>query len=341
MSKERDSIPIVRRNIAPQARSFRNEGFPDTSGNTDSINRRFSYQSKEALSVWYENKTERNAIIAIIADRIVDRAIDLKDLFPPFGLSEEYYNFFFGLRTRAIDRLERKNMDPYDLVKTGMISTLNIALRKELVQSDRLLKDKASPDPYKSVYSRYKQIINFGHEHFGEQFREDFLIRAGIGTAVRAIVGVTELVPKVYDNQFHGRHPTPEELLVVAQNSYSLAVDLASLHISVFSKVQKSLEEERAGFSFKPFNSNKFTIDNGTNLRLLVNAEIRQMIENLHSLPAKIVASNVATGCPALVNFSGESAIRKVWNWNMEIARILYEKQFGNNSVPRAGVEPA
>ena len=73
-----------------------------------------------------------------------------------------------------------------------------------------------------------------------------------------------------------------------------------------------------------------FVINNGEHgPRIEVNEQVRQFLDDSHSeLPEGYDGSRDATGCPALVKFGKESAVRKLWEWHLELGKVIYSQSY-------------
>lgn len=88
---------------------------------------------------------------------------------------------------------------------------------------------------------------------------------------------------------------------------------------------------EEGSIFFKRFDPKYFALKDVRDGKQLVitdsaKAYGQEDVEKLHAFnhtgPATI-------GCPAMVNFNGSSAVRKLWDWHIELAETIYSYRFG------------
>ena len=181
-----------------------------------------------------------------------------------------------------------------------------------------------------SVYNRLKQLIAFQQRYVkNDDHKEDLegFITGGSGTAATIMGGVGNVLPIVCEaNELE---LIPQQLTRIALNSYPLVADLAMRHMYDFGAILDRLEE--GSIFFKRFNPKYFALKDVPAGKQLVitdsTKEYRQEeVEQLHT-PNRIGPATI--GCPAMVNFNGESAVKKLWNWHVELADAIYSYSFG------------
>lgn len=188
------------------------------------------------------------------------------------------------------------------------------------------------------AYKRYKKILDFKNKYVNRHSYEpvetvELNINRGIGTSSQQMSALLELIPGVYGQEFPDQQPDTSELITIARNSYYFLVSLASEHLEIFS-VKNHVLGTGGGFldtyyRYKPEYFRIVQTINGKTISLKEPA--RRFIEEYHeNFPKDYTGSPEATGCPALIDFKpngkqGGSAIKKLWDWYLELAGETYK----------------
>ncbi len=117
-----------RHNITPVAKEFKAKG---VTGLPTFEHPSYSYQSPEALGIWYKMKPELYALTAVLIDRVVDRAIRTKHERPPFGLMRGNIRAVVDLSIlpKSVESVAEITNDQ-DLI-SAMRTTLSRSVREE------------------------------------------------------------------------------------------------------------------------------------------------------------------------------------------------------------------
>ncbi len=321
----------IRHNIIPLARSIYQEGYIKPA--IDPLSLKYKPSSDEAFQVWHKNKPERNAIIGVLSDRIINRAIAAKPNHKPYGLvtindtSETWETV-----------LQIDDYDPFGKLQVHMRDTLGLALLQEISELEALSSKSRSGSVVPSsvsAYERFLKILEFRQKYvINRPISEaniELTIAEGLGTAVDVMSAALKVIPQVYRSKFPEDDMSTAVLLEIAGNSYPFIVGMAAQHQNTHD-VQRTHVGRRVVFSFESFRffPESFTLAASTNrLRLDFKEEVKQDIardadEKLSVLSADYNDMLITTGCPALVPFNKESGIKKLWDWYLEIAEQIY-----------------
>lgn len=195
-----------------------------------------------------------------------------------------------------------------------MQGTLLLALDQELRHLDGLVAAYGEPASQRESYLQFKHLAASPASPFHSSPRG--FIGAGLNTGIDVMSKVLRVVPEVT-----GRDRR-EDLLPIARNSYHLVVNLSMKHIRDFALVMRALE---AGTDGSRFNPERFVLRRSASGLSLA---IPSLDENPGTPPPGFRSSfgeeDPVVGCPAMTNFDGTPAIRKLWEWHLEIAEEIY-----------------
>ncbi len=155
----------------------------------------------------------------------------------------------------------------------------------------------------------------------------NLFISGGSRTAASVMGSLINILPEVYER--NDLELNPESLVSTARNSFSLVADLAMRHIYDFGTVHIRLEE--GSKFFKRFNSKYFVLkDISGGRQLTITEDAKNYDEDIAQVfHSENYIGGATIGCPAMVNFNGESAVKKLWNWHLELAEAIYSYEFG------------
>jgi hypothetical protein len=315
----------ARRNIKQEAKTFRSYGYKK--GIIDSPpldNHLYSIGDDEVIDAWAKMKPEVYALTSILTDRVINRTINSIPQRQPFGLIESSLTNF-DLSQNPIPLISIEKLSEEHKLKSALNYTLKRSLREELA----IILDPNNTDQQlattKSVYDRLNDLLNFrlnkiysSHKKSGV---EDF-ITGGIGTASTIMAGIIDLIPTVY--RLNELKTDPKELAGTAKISYPLISQLAKMHIYDFGAMNGELTDY--ALQLNSYNPQYFQLtDTAAGKRLTINKSIKPDGEEFGRLTHPENLSGPATiGCPAMVNFDGEPAIKKLWTWVAEIGSHIY-----------------
>ena len=267
------------------------------------------------LEVFSEVKPELYALTAIFADGIVKKAYEERVNRQPFGLITQD----IGYHVAGYEDLQ--GVHPFIKISMCMRYTLMSSVDKEIEEVEA---GRSSPrlDP---IYQRLKELVdllryNCTNETDIARYKDvASLIKGGVNTATNVMAGIIGVIPRVDRNLNDS-----QRLVQIARNSYPLVAELAMINIENMQRVEFLLPT-LFGLPF-PFKARYFTIegaDNNSRLTISKNG-IRELSKNGSSLEDLGVGKSPTVGCPAMVNFEDGSAIKKLWDWHVEIAEKIY-----------------
>ncbi len=271
--------------LGPEARKIAQEGV--VVAQDDPFSHKH-YSQEEADLLFPRYKAERYAVTSIIADRVVDRALDNRVNHPPLGFSlgRNYYNeaLWWDSMNQALDR----------------------ARREEFRSLDKMLQRPEENLALAQIYGRHLQLEDFGYKYYAF-YQEGF--ENGLVTAVSVMFLTLDRIMEKYKRET-GLRITPEELQVIARNSYGLVAELASNHLySLISAVD-----------LKSWTVDLYDTPKGK--RLDLNDKGRKRLQKWPSSAdsRRVMSDKTVHGCPALIAIDGSSPIKKLWDWVVEIS---------------------
>lgn len=277
-------------NIGPIARDFKAHGVADPAPLSDPrlIDVIFAGQGL----LLGERKVEIYALAAVLIDRGVNRAYEERNI-PTLIHSLDPLNPFQGLRQT-------------------MVGILNNSFSKLDQDIDS---GKEGPE-LTSVKKRFKKILK------PSQSPLPFLER-GIGTATSFMSNVLEVIPLVA-----GEPKDAERLIKVAQDSYPFILRWASIHLFAFVNSRDVIQGTSPNDLFTPSYFSLETTKGGKE-RLTLTQEAEEILaRKLGGVRPEDYRdpASPTLKCPGLVDFGGGSAIRKLWDWHLEIAERVYPR---------------
>lgn len=290
-----------RRTIGPLAKAYR-------------IGRSLGYPDRANTEEGQYNKVEYYALLSVLIDKVIDKALQNRGFYPPFGLITTDWNRLDTGKGGARVVTEFPN-NPFQSLKKSMKCTLNLAHLKLLED----LRNQADT-PLASIYQRCVQLLP----------EKGSRISDGIETASDIMSAVLEVIPRLCDDDYD-----ISDWIQIAQNSYPLLAKLASLHLTelepVGTKIRDKLFEIQGSFmteEFHPFDTTYFCLEGKEKLRLTPSQKLLSLIERITQIPnlpyVHMANPSPTIGCPALVNFKEGSAIKRLWDWHVDLAPHLY-----------------
>jgi len=283
-----------------------------------------AFSSDEEMWEWHSKvKTELYALTAVFTDKLVGRAYDLRNNRQPFGLLKLDDSEKDSYRVAKLSDLD--NMFPFVSITTYMWDTFSIALDKEI----REIEAGTSSPITESVYRRLNVLLNLLRENIGENHMTQFrygniypFIITGSNFAATVMGGMIEVIPRV-----EGSVENPQRLTSIAKNSYPLVAKLAMANMDKLNFVGalQGVPLEDLVLPF-PFRSRYFEIEGaGDEARLEVSKEGKEQLEKSGIAWEDLgIGRSLTIGCPAMVNFGDRSAVKKLWDWHVEIAEKIY-----------------
>lgn len=292
---DKEKLIFTRHNISPGARSIAGNGPQKEKGKKAGS----KFTDQEAEAYWEKHVEEGYQLSAVLADQVVNLAIESIGKNPPYGL--------IGHKGTPVENLE----DTQEL-RRAMKDSLSIS--QSMLWEDLGNKAKSgSKDPIVLVYKRYVDLYNFAQNNLASSTDAIINIYAGLNTATYVLNWTLENIIEIYEREFPGKELTVEEFKTIAENSWPYIASRASDHRHIF-----EMGSDPKDHTFEKRN-------NG--LALVFKPGVKEASDQKElKRPLMPRDNHEAFGCPALVNFGGGSAIRKLWDWNINAVLILYKE---------------
>ena len=281
-------------NVTHQAREFKAHGLPR--GMRSPIPTGIKPDSNEAYAFRISVKPELYALTSVVTEHIVNKAYENRK--PP---------------SQRLTILDRKN----SFVNLGASIRQDIYL---VVNNETFAFEAGNgPDYVVQAYKRMDLLtwgINDALPGTINQGGKMFLI-AGINTVKDIMAGVLSVIPEV-----HGIN-RQTELLEIAENTYPLILKIATSHMYVGIDATNQL---RTGSMFSSFDKKFFQVRNIGGKKYLSFSEEAEEVIKRYEYELSLSSVSPTVGCPAAVNLGQGNSIRKMWDWHLEYARVLYPK---------------
>ena len=313
-----------RKNISSQARQIRETG-GESPEVLNGLPLNFRHDTPEMREQWKRFKPEIYAITGVIIDRVISRTLKDKDNHPPFGLVQKKSLNSSG--NHEYETVSQFNADqPFQHLSTAMGQTLNHQNWLETKDLEQGLKDPENSESIKKAYKRLLDIIpaKYGgvplEERAGLAF---FMVETGIGTATKVMANLLEVIPDLYRRDYSQQKPSADTLTQIATESYPLLAQLAMMHLKDFSAAEKYM---RVPDGKGEWDLAKFKLTNtASGLKVEVNPGVREFIDKFNNDAYESVSETI--GCPAMVNFGEGSAVKRLWNWYVDIGKTIYQDE--------------
>lgn len=294
-------LPITypTRNAGPMARVIAHEG--RTPLPSDPFSRTYHPSDPILDELFPLFKVERYALAAVMTDKIVDRALENRTKYPPLGFIPRYE----VAPEESAQGLQR----PWGVGMLDALTQAYVDVRTELdTMSD---KDKNSTSPTLSFYRRFKQLEEFGLRHYYFNFGSQ-TVANGITTAVSIMVDTLDSIPHLYAGIRGGKQISEDELTQIGRNTYPFIAELARLHFHSFMSV----------FEKGSFRERIELVETSRGLSVDLNRKGKSL---LHRRPKEYSkrryrSDRVTLGCPSTVSTNGAPPIKKLWDWQVEVA---------------------
>lgn len=298
---EKEKLIFTRHNIAPGARDMAKNGPAKEKGGKKAGSK---FTQKEAEAYWERHVEEGYQLSAILADQVINLAVDEKSKNPPYGFLK--YDKSYSI-TSPVTNLE----DTQEL-RRAMKESLSIS-QSHLWETLREKERTGSKEPTVLVYKRYIDLYEFAQNNLASSTDAIINIYAGLNTATYVLNWTLENIIEVYEREFPGKELTVEEFKTIAENSWPYIASRAADHRHIF-----EMGSDPKDHTFEKRN-------NG--LALVFKPGVKEASDSKElKKPLMPRDDHEAFGCPALVNFGGGSAIKKLWDWNIDAVITLYRE---------------
>jgi hypothetical protein len=250
---------------------------------------------------------EAYEMLAVMCSMIIERALERRASFPPYGLIKP-------ARPGAAISVSARELDHLGTLEEAMDDTLREAYHG-LVDELTLNAACGDSDKLTTFYRRYTHVLATAQAHDGSTLD----IQLGLHTATNEINSVLMNIIQGYRDKFPRRSLMIDEFLSIARNSWPLIAQFASMHLQ--------------RFSWSPTTEDFFT-----ELHPAPQGGYRlQCTEQGAAYMSKEFSGRYsnrpAYGCPALVNFGSGSAVKKLWDWHLEIIQLMHTQNYPRKSV--------
>jgi hypothetical protein len=282
--RNKATLPInyKRVSVGPEARRIAREGVitPDR----DPFSRVYDVDDTLMLGALLPRfKEERYGVLAVIIDRVVDRAIANR-------LKTQPHSFSVGVSEYSVQKELGNQMQ--DALKTA---------QDQEIES---LENVDSSNPAGSAFRRLAHLERFGGMYYTYNEFDFQELSRGLGTAVLVITTSLSAISKLYPDALI----TQEEFSKTAKNSYPLVAEIAALHFESF-------------ISIADFDESMLALkktDNGYKLDLTPLARASFYKKPKHSWRNRYRYDKTTHGCPAIVSIDGAAPIKKLWDWALD-----------------------
>ncbi len=302
----------------------------------------------KALEALNEAKEAMSLLTADVIKRFVDKAIAQKSLRPPYGLvSVDGYPF----RPRSEEATIVTSLDcaePFGLVRAAMYTTVKIALCDTLEELAALKAQGQTDLPIVQNSELLRKMQKFSSEYISPCSYTQYFAN-GISSGEDAM-RLLEQIPVVLSRDLPDLPMDPDQLTAIAENSWPTVAELAMGHMDAVSPLLVAMAQDPSHpmelGSLKPDSFKMVTASNGR-MRMVLRDDLRQrLIVRPTNSTAPLEVMKYKTGCPAMVNFSEDgtnqavethgktmSAIKKLYDWHVALAREIYINQYGSATV--------
>ncbi|HSW97121.1 MAG TPA: hypothetical protein VLF89_04825 [Candidatus Saccharimonadales bacterium] len=302
MTKEQQGIISQRVNITPQARIFAIEGVKPVT-KRDPLNKRYKTR-KKALEVWLPLEKEAYEITAVISARVINRAANSRYSYPPYGIftyGSDGYEPITALQT-------------FTDVRKAMKTSLDFSQHEEISDLTKKLHQRQFEDPIVSVYARYQKLYNFAKNNLERPMEAILDINAGLNTAEKVMTWTLENILEVYQREHRGIELSFPGFKTIADNTYPYIAEVAMMHKHRLNQM-----------SYDP--KDYTLIQSAKGARLQMTEAARMTLEQkVESKEIADIDLRETFGCPAMVNFGDGPAIKKLWDWHIDIAELMYQQ---------------
>lgn len=348
---------LPRINIGPDARKYHSLGYvrdlktDPIIERTGIIRKQYKFKEpkspKEALEVWKNSQPERFALDAVLINRVIDRALDDRAKYPPYGLVSTNNDVTSPLHEFPEDY-------SFIQMQTDFKTTLGIAFKSEMNELDLRLRNNEQSAEI-SVYDRalywanyfYKYVPHVENGFFTSEINPNtgsevegtphpFIIKgSGGASGIEVPRKLVEVISDISEFSLETQELTPALYLEIAKNSYSVVAQLASKDHLKSNLIESFLGD--FGRHFVEFLHNpKYKVDS-TSTKDFFNFLFFEIIKGPHgnylklNLPSvfndfmeqgfdtHLTPYQIETGCPAVTPIEGDAATKKLYMWIVDV----------------------
>lgn len=241
--------------------------------------------------------TEMYGIASYLFDRYIDRFIDNRKKYPPFGL--------VSVNGHPITSFE--SALPFETLRQGIYASFYVDMKpfNDLLNPNDLFEVNA--------YDRLDKLIKHSLSHKENKInniRNFFL--GGMGTATQYISGLLDAIPRVVKRDAPHKTFTIDNYMEIARNSEGLLVKVASLPMALFGVFDTQTQQAEA------FTPESFRFVDESKPRLVLSDDAEKIVSQ----------GKAALRCPAIHRVNGNtSAFHRLWEWTLTLAPDVYETE--------------
>lgn len=238
------------------------------------------------------------ALTAYLTDVYLERFLDTRKTYPPYGLVDDD-----GERVNILN-----SNDPFSTIKSSFYSSFVYEMRR--------LKGADHVDPKIQVASaRLRKLVNTSERHsrrgVSVESAEEFIHR-GIGTSASVMTGIVESIPTVDKRDAPDAEHTIERYIQIAKNSEQLLVRIASMNLTTFTELYLVSKRKKD----KAFSPDSLQLVNAPEPKLVLHPQVA------HMMPAQVSELR----CPAVHRVDGKSSsVHRLWEWLLTLAPEAYK----------------
>ncbi len=256
-------------------------------------------------SSWSTYKPELYAIASVLIDASTTKSIEFKNKRKPYGLYvvEDDDNGIPIIRTvNSIDP-----DDPFNSLQRGISHTLYLDLKSTICD----IEDNSS-HPLHAALVRFNKLLSHKNSQLPKDLQRSTtrFIWAGIGTATSTMCGILEVIACKTEPK------NPDQMLDTARKSFPLVNRLAALNIDEFVPLDEYLR-------IRPHTRVHEAAYDPKNFEISQTGELT-LVTNPNSFASPYDTPTITTGCPAVIDLGKGSAIRRLWDWHLEIVPAIY-----------------
>lgn len=246
---------------------------------------------------------EAYEMLAVMCSMVVERALQRRHSLPPYGLVTERTSPKPVQTLSHLGKLE----EAMDATLGEAHDDLMDELARKVIRGDS--------DRLAQFYRRYTVVM----EREATDVTSHIRIQLGLNTATTEIDNILTRILHAYPILHPSKTLTIDEFLSIARNSWPLIAQLASMHLQ--------------RFSISPTTDDFFT-----ELRPAPQGGYRlqcseQGADFVRDESMNRYTNRPAYGCPARVNFGDGSAIKKLWDWYLEIIQEMHRRNYPTKSA--------
>lgn len=301
-----------RLNIAPLAKRFQKNGVGND--DLDAVNDFFYASQYEYSKVWPQIKPEVYGLTAVLVDGMMTRAVSLKSARAPFGLITKNSLSDY----KVVDFPDLDSKAPFISISGFVKETLLAAILEEFEEI------KSGKDQMMlSIYQRLELLMANLSEaqpastRLRYRSKTEGFLTLGMNFAALRLASLADVIPRVEEGL------SAKKSVEVARDSYPFVIKIATADLEKAINLVNalSLAENRSQFDPKYFalikHQNRLMLD----LSIVGKKRLGEIGLSLSNLTSNQVPT---IGCPGVVNFGGESAVKRLWSWYGDIAEKIY-----------------